>query len=199
MKKADPGSAFFKPGDDLTDKHRRFAQSYVADFNATRAGAEVGVKNPSQLKQRADVRDYIDHLLDERANDDKELWLRVRGELEKIAFASLGDLIKFTSFGEPFIDIADATPDQLAALADVQVDDYSDGRGEDARDVKRVKIKLLDKRAALELLGKHLGKFKEVKEISGPNGGPVSTITTAMTPQEAADAYQATLESLDTE
>jgi phage terminase small subunit len=34
-----------------------------------------------------------------------------------------------------------------------------DGRGEDAREVKRVKLKLSDKQAALEKLGKHLGMW----------------------------------------
>ena len=44
-------------------------------------------------------------------------------------------------------------------LAEVTVEDFVDGRGEDARAVKRVKFKLHDKRAALVDLGRHLGMF----------------------------------------
>ena len=55
------------------------------------------------------------------------------------------------------IDLSTATRDQLAALTEITVEDYTDGRAEDAREVKRVRIKMADKRAALELLGRHLG------------------------------------------
>jgi hypothetical protein len=42
-----------------------------------------------------------------------------------------------------------------------------DGRGENARAVKRVKFKLRDKRAALVDLGRHLGMFQD---SAGGNG-----------------------------
>jgi hypothetical protein len=36
-----------------------------------------------------------------------------------------------------------------------------------------VELKLHDQLKALELLGRYAGAFKDVKEISGPNGGPL--------------------------
>jgi len=45
------------------------------------------------------------------------------------------------------------------------------------------------------MLGKHVNvnAFKEHREYTGPKGGPIQTITTQMTPQEAAEVYADTL------
>jgi phage terminase small subunit len=39
------------------------------------------------------------------------------------------------------------------------------------------KIKLSDKKGALDSLARHLGMFTDKTEISGPNGGPIVTQT----------------------
>ena len=67
--------------------------------------------------------------------------------------------------GDPVLDWSRLTRAQTAALVEVTVDDFKDGRGEDARDVRRVLFKLADKRAALVDLGKYLGLFKDRLEI----------------------------------
>jgi hypothetical protein len=46
----------------------------------------------------------------------------------------------------------------------VNVENFIDGRGEDARAVRRVRFKLYDKRAALVDLGRHLGFFEMKRE-----------------------------------
>jgi hypothetical protein len=47
----------------------------------------------------------------------------------------------------------------------------------------------------LEMLDKHVtvNAFKEHHEHAGPKVGPIQTITTQMTPQEAAEIYADTL------
>ena len=52
------------------------------------------------------------------------------------------------------------TTDQAVALRKFTVEDFKDGRGEDARDVRRIRIKMRDKLRPLLELGKHLGMFK---------------------------------------
>ena len=43
---------------------------------------------------------------------------------------------------------------------------------------------------AMKLVAQHLGMLKNKTELSGPDGGPVQTETTNLTPQQAADAYK---------
>jgi phage terminase small subunit len=80
-------------------------------------------------------------------------------ELRKIAFANMDDYMKATPGGDPYLDFSRLTRDQKAALHEVTIEDFVDGRGEDARAVKRVKFKLHDKLGALDKLGRHLGLF----------------------------------------
>ena len=88
-------------------------------------------------------------------------------ELRKIAGANMADYMKANPAGDPYLDFSALTRDQTAALHEVTVEAYVDGRGEDARDVKRVKFKLYDKRAALVDLGRHLGIFEIKHRIDG--------------------------------
>src|SRR5271166_1727765 len=80
-------------------------------------------------------------------------------ELRKIGFANMADYMKSTPEGDPYPDFSALTPAQTAALSEVTVEDYVEGRGEDARQVKRVKFKLHDKQASLVALARHLGMF----------------------------------------
>ena len=98
---------------------------------------------------------------------------RVLTELAKLAFANMLDYMRVGPGGDPVLDFSKLTRDQAAALVEVTVEDYLDGRGEDARQVRKVKFKLADKRGALVDLGKHLGLFKERMEHTGKDGGPV--------------------------
>ena len=79
----------------------------------------------------------------------------------------MADYMKVGPGGDPYLDFSALTRDQTAALHEVTVEDYVDGRGDDARDVKRVRFKLYDKRAALVDLGRHLGLFEIKHRIDG--------------------------------
>lgn len=93
----------------------------------------------------------------------------VLSELAKIGFANMLDYVRVQeSSGDAYVDFSRLTREQAAAIGEITVEEYSEGRGEDARDVKKVKFKLLDKKGALVDLGKHLGLFIERHEHGGP-------------------------------
>src|SRR5436190_3723888 len=62
---------------------------------------------------------------------------------------------------ERVVDLTDSSLDHLAAVQEIVVEDFKDGRGENARDVRRVKLKLHDKKGALVDIGRELGMCTE--------------------------------------
>lgn len=81
-------------------------------------------------------------------------------ELAKIGFANIDDFIDVDpNSGVPLTNFKKSNRDQRAAISEVTVEEFVVGRGDDAREVRKTKFKLADKRAALVDLGKHLGAF----------------------------------------
>ena len=74
------------------------------------------------------------------------------------------------------VSLASVSRAKMAALDEVTVETYVEGGGEDAEVVKRTKVKLRsssEARAALELLGKHLGMWPNKVPLTNPAGdGP---------------------------
>jgi len=77
------------------------------------------------------------------------------------------DYIKTNAMGNAYIDLSALTRDQAAAIQEITVEEYTEGRGEEARDIKRTKFKLAEKRGSLELLGKYLKMFTDKVEHAG--------------------------------
>ena len=87
-------------------------------------------------------------------------------ELEKIGFSNMMDYMRLDEGGRAYIDFSALTREQAAAIQEITVDEYADGKGEAAREVRKTKFKLADKRGALELLGKHHKLFTEQVEFT---------------------------------
>lgn len=124
---------------------------------------------------------------------------KVVAEIAKIAYSNLDDYLSITSDGEPYVDLSKVPRDKMAAVAEVTVEDYKDGRGDDARDVKRVKFKLHPKLDALEKAMKYLGLYAPDRvdmRVAGTfttTPGEPAQISQAMTTAEAAEAYARSL------
>ncbi|WP_411914157.1 terminase small subunit [Bosea thiooxidans] len=164
-------------------KHERFAQELAKGSSASAAYVAAGYaksdSNASRLSGNEKVRSRVEELLGEGAEKAGVTIERIVAELAKVGFANMGDFLKATTSGDPFFVYAELTDEQKAALAEVTVEDFKEGRGEDARDVRRIKFKLHDKLGALEKLGKHLGMFKDKVELTGKDGKdlPVTPVT----------------------
>jgi phage terminase small subunit len=88
-------------------------------------------------------------------------------ELARMAYANIADYTVAVG-PERVINLQAATRDHLAAVQEITVEDYKEGRGENARDVRRTQIKLADKQAAIEKLNRMFGWVIDKSEIGKP-------------------------------
>lgn len=91
-------------------------------------------------------------------------------EVARIGFSNIGEFIEVQADGTAVIDLGKAreNPDLMAAIQEIVVDEYTDGKGEDARPVKRVRVKLHAKLPALELLGQNMALWKGSGAVPPP-------------------------------
>lgn len=163
-------------------KDERFAQESAQGKSNDEAYVLAGFKSNRaaawRKRQQGDIKQRIEELLDRRHSIDEQATERaiqklaisketVLGELAKIGFANMQDYMTVGPDGSPTLNFKDLTRDQAAALVEVTVEEFRDGRT-DSREVRRVKFKLADKRSALVDLGKHLGLFIERVEVGDP-------------------------------
>jgi phage terminase small subunit len=167
-------------------RREKFCQAIMAGENAEQAYITAGYKanrgNAGTLRAKKDIVRRLEELMSRRSAAEIVSTARaieqtgitkakVAEELSKIGFANMKDYMRVGPHGDPVLDFSAITRDQAAALIEVTVDDYVDGRGEDARDVRKVKFKLADKRAALMDIAKLFGwiidkqEFREVDEF----------------------------------
>lgn len=146
----------------MTKKQKRFCEEYLIDLNATQAAIRAGY-SPDTAKAigcenltKPDIRAHIDRAMAERSRRTGVNADRVVQELAKIAFVNATDVIdpKTATVKE------DALPEDTAAIQSVKVKTF----GEDGLERE---IKMADKLRALEMLGRHLGMFKDKLELSG--------------------------------
>lgn len=148
----------------LTEKQKVFCEEYLIDLNATQAAIRAGYsprtanEQGNRLLANVSVRAYVDKAIAERSKRTGINQDRVMRELARIAFVNANNVIDMASATVK----EDASEDDTAAIASVKVKTtpFEDGEG-----VER-EIKLADKIKALELLGKHLGMFKDKIEVS---------------------------------
>lgn len=146
----------------MTKKQRRFTEEYLIDLNATQAAIRAGYSPDTAYSigqenlKKPEIKTRIAKAMAERSRRTGVNADRVVMELAKIAFVNANDVIDVnTAIIKP-----DAAPEDTAAIQSVKVKTF----GEDGLERE---IKMADKLKALELLGKHMGMFKDKVELSG--------------------------------
>lgn len=151
----------------LTAKQARFVEEYCVDWNATQAAIRAGYsartakQSGYENMQRPEVRAAIEKRMQRLSKKTEITAQRVLEELARLGFSNMLDYVRITEDGEPFVDLSGVSRDQAAAIQEVTVEDYLEGRGDDARTVRRVRFKLAGKEGPLEKLGKYLGLFSD--------------------------------------
>ncbi|MFS8534854.1 MAG: terminase small subunit [Limnochordales bacterium] len=143
----------------LTPKQQRFVEEYLVDLNATQAAIRAGYSPKTARAIGAEnltkpaIQEAIETAMAERSRRTGITQDRVLRELARIAFVNAPDVINM----DDATLRTDASEDDTAAIASVKVKRFPTAEGEG---VER-EIRLADKLRALELLGKHLGMFKD--------------------------------------
>ena len=157
----------------MTDAQKRFCDEYLIDLNATRAYKvaypnckkdETASAAGSRMLGNVKVQEYIQEQQKEREERTKITQDMIVNELAKIAFLDISNLYNENGGLKNIQDIDENT---RRAISSLETFEEFEGYGEDREKVGDTKkVKLIDKTKALELLGKHLGMFKDKLDIS---------------------------------
>ena len=164
----------------LTPKQKIFADEYLIDLNATRAykraypnvtKEETAAAAGARLLRNVKVEEYIQERMKDREKRTEITQDMVLKELAKVGFFDIRRL--FDDSGKP-LDITGLDNETAACIVGLEVMDIYEGTGDDKEFVGYIKkYKLSDKLKALEMIGRHLGMFKDKMDIqhSGQIGG----------------------------
>ena len=157
-------------------RHDRFCREYLKDLNGTRAAIAAGYAKKgahvraAELLRNRKVQGLLAELTKKHADKLDLSTEKVLAELSKRAFSNFLDYVKITEDGDAVVDLSSLTREQAAAIQEITVDEYTEGKGKHARQVKRTKFKLADKDRSLELLGRYLKLFTDKIEVAGLEG-----------------------------
>ena len=158
----------------LTPREHAFVAAYLETHNATQAYIKAGYspKGANANAARLIAKDSVSAAIQSgEASAQKRNIKTVDDVVERlshIAFTGMSRFTRINADGDIELDTSNCTPADLDLLSEVTIETRLEGRGEDARAVKKVKIKLNDNLRALEILGKHLGLFKEGQNVAPP-------------------------------
>lgn len=145
----------------MTQRQRRFVEEYLksTNFDAKAASiaagfsAKTAAQCASRMLKMPEVKAAIEAAIAARSTRANISQDEVIAELRKIAFGNMGSVAKWSPSGVVFKDSETLTPEQLGSVASVEETTTKDGGS--------MKVRQHDKVKALELLGKHVGMFKD--------------------------------------
>lgn len=156
------------------ERERMFAQAYLAArFNGKTAAIMCGVAPGAAATEGArflrspTVQAALNDLVNEQIARHGLTVDRMMLEAKKLGLSSMANYTRKTDDGSLVIDFTDTTEDQMAAVESITVEEYTEGRGEGARTVKRTKLKLHSKLEAMNLI------IRVLTATMGKGGGPL--------------------------
>jgi phage terminase small subunit len=142
--------------DELTMMQHKFVAEYMIDFNATRAARRSGFSGRQgwDLLQKPHIFMEVERrkaVVKAQYNITSD---RVLEEMAKLAFANMSDYVTRNEDGTVTPNLKEVPHDKMAAIAEVVSDEDKDGN-------RRTRVKLADKKSALDSLGRNLGLFEK--------------------------------------
>jgi len=185
-----------KEGDNmakLTKKQKKFCDEYLIDLNATQAAIRAGYSEKTarfigaENLTKPNIQEYIQQRMNAREKRTEITQDMVLRELAKIAFSNGSDFAKVVTkprkkmvwndeiqeyeekeIEEQFVELIDTDKlpdDKKAAIASIKETKHG------------IVVESCDKVKALELIGRHLGMFKDKIELSGQVNNPFDELS----------------------
>lgn len=164
----------------MTNAQKRFCDEYLIDFNASRAykAAYKSCKsdltartNASKLLTKTNIQEYISEKQKEIEERTEITQKKIIQELAKIALFNIKDIYNENGTLKKITELDDDTAKAISGVKILQkagamkISINPEGKDEEVPiehiPEQTVEFKTNDKVKALELLGKHLGMFKE--------------------------------------
>lgn len=154
----------------LTPRELRFIDAFMHSGNMTQSAIQAGYGAASaavaghQVLRRPRVLREIER---RKAKIDAKRQMTRDDLIDKLESVVNSNMAMYMrrnkETGDPQLSLADLTPDETYALSEVTIETYTEGRGDDAQTVKKVKFKRADALKAAELLTKLRGWEKPRK------------------------------------
>ena len=158
----------------LTPKQERFVQEYLIDLNATQAAIRSGYSEKTahsighENLSKPDIQAALASARKQLAENAGITPERVLKEYGRLAFH---DIRKTFDTDGNLIPIHELDDDTAAAIAGLEVEkrfsSFSNEEGAPLAESRTHKIKLTDKKGALDSIARHLGMFTDKSEITG--------------------------------
>lgn len=151
----------------LTPNEKIFINEWLIDRNGTRAykvafkrcgSDQTAAVNASKKLRKANVAAYIEHRLGKLAKKTEVTAERVIREYAKLAFL---DPTEFFDDKDNLLPISKLPKDIAAAIGGFDQVSRTMGSGVDTEIEHTKKIKIIDKKGALDSLARHLGLFEK--------------------------------------
>jgi phage terminase small subunit len=166
----------------LKPRQVRFVEEYLKDLNATKAAMRAGYSprsagvNGPRLLGNAGVAAAI---ADGKAKYAKRAEMTADEWRAAVARLARSDIRQFidpeTGSLLPLTELSDEAALCLSSIKVLREKTSIVGEGKTVEE-STVEVKMWSKERALEMYGKHLGLLTERHELSGPNGGPITTL-----------------------
>lgn len=166
----------------LTKRQEAFVHEYLIDLHGTRAAIRAGYAagsaavEASRLLSLPHIADAVEHGIEQRLARTNMAADDVLYEMSLLAYS---DVEHYRIGDEGEVSLAPGAP--VGAVRAIQaikrrrhVRFDPDGSVTVTHDLE---LRLWDKIGPLRLLGRHVGLFADRIEVTGPNGGPIETIT----------------------
>lgn len=188
----------------LRPVERAFVDGYVSDVerDAQRRGDRISnalhraIPDATVAASRGMLdRPMVRAAITERINDlaaQSELTVhRVIKELMAIAFCSVSDYMQVGDDGQPWFDLARATPEQLSAIKSIKVEENGDGMSRPSK--RKFEFVLHDKLAGIKMLAEYMGLLRDNPHYAADIARPVqaAALPADTSTDGAADAYAA--------